>query len=235
MKYMLIAAAFVLSIGNYAVAAEKKPLKSVNTSEFTTDTQVMLQNSGDKHVALVWWIPNEFWQASMARDTNTSEADKKAVLNSMAGVSLLAVVQADITSLGAFQYYSKEEIEKKMLVSFTDTSGKSQKLVPLQTINPNLEIVLGMFKPVLGAAMGNLGNNMHFYVFNDKSGNSGRLLDPYQKGQINVQLARKDAAVMKASIELPLNSLFVPRKCPNGKSAHISWQYCPWSGERLED
>ena len=83
--------------------------------------------------------------------------------------------------------------------------------------------------------MGNLGKNMHFYVLNDKSKSFPRLLDPYRKGQINIQLSRKDDVLMTASIEMPLNSLFVPRKCPNGKDAHISWKYCPWTGKRLEE
>jgi hypothetical protein len=132
-------------------------------------------------------------------------------------------------------FYSKEEIKKNMIISFVDAGGKRQRLSLMQTINPDLEVVLAVFKPILGSAMGNLGNNMHFYVLNDKSKTSGRLLDPYQKGLISVKLANKNMDRMFADIEMPLNSLFVPRKCPNGKDAHVSWEYCPWSGTRLED
>lgn len=234
MKKLLVAVMLALAFSSHAMAAEKKALKDIDSNEFTTDTQVMLQGSGDKHVALAWWIPNEFWQSVLERDKNTSEADKKAILDAMSGTSLLAIVQADITPLGAFKYYSKEEIEKKMQISFSDATGKSHKLKPLQSIDPNLEVVLGLFKPILSSAMGNLGSNLHFYVLNDKS-NSSRLMDPYLRGQLTIQLAKKESALMTANIELPLNSLFVPRKCPNGKPAHISWQYCPWNGERLAE
>lgn len=234
MKKLFVAIMLALAFGSHTLAVEKKALKDIDSNEFTTDTQVMLQASGDKHVALAWWIPNEFWQSILARDKNTSEADKKAMLDAISGTSLLAIVQADITPLGAFKYYSMEEIEKKMQISFTDAAGKSYKLKPLQSIDPNLEVVLGMFKPILSSAMGNLGSNLHFYVLNDKS-NASRLMNPYQKGQLTIQLARKESALMAANIELPLNSLFIPRKCPNGKPAHISWQYCPWNGERLAE
>lgn len=234
MKKRLVALMLALAFSGHAMAVEKKALRDIDTNAFTTDTQVMLQGSGDKHVALAWWIPNEFWQSILERDKNTSEADKRAMLDALAGTSLLAIVQADITPLGAFKYYSKDEIEKKMRLSFADAAGKSHKLKPLQEIDPNLEAVLGMFKPILSSAMGNLGSNMHFYVLNDKA-NASRLINPYQKGQLTIQLARKEAALMAANIELPLNSLFVPRKCPNGKAAHISWQYCPWNGERLAE
>ena len=83
--------------------------------------------------------------------------------------------------------------------------------------------------------MGNLGSNMHFYVLNDRAKSVSRLLDPYRKGQIEIQLERRDKVLMDGSIEMPINALFVTRKCPNGKDAHISWKYCPWSGKKLEE
>ncbi len=234
MKKLLISFIIVLA-ATCAMAAEKKLLKDVNIDAFTSDTQVLPIGAGDNHVALAWWIPNEFWESILSRDMTTSETDKKAMLDAMSGISLLAVVQADITRLGAFKFYSKEEIEKKMLVTFVAAGGKRQRLSLMQTINPDLEVVLGTFKPILGAAMGNFGNNMHFYVLNDKSKSSLRLIDPYRKGLISIKLAKRNGSLMIANIEMPLNSLFVPRKCPNGKDAHISWKYCPWTGKLLED
>lgn len=233
MKKLLIAIVIVSTVSTYSMAAEKKSLKDVDTEAFASDTQVTLKGAGDNHMALAWWIPSEFWQALFSRDTTTSKAVKKAMLEAMSGVSLLAVVQADITVFGAFKFYSKEEIEENMILSFSGADGKKQRLSPMQTIDPDLEVVLGVFKPILGAAMGNFGNHMHFYVLNDKSESSQRLLDPYRRGQINIQLARRDEVLMDASLEMPINALFVPRKCPNGKDAHISWKYCPWTGKRL--
>ena len=222
-------------VATYSMAAEKKPIKDIDTDAFTSDTQVTPEGAGDNHMAFVWWIPNEFWESILSRDTTTSESNKKALLDAMSGISLIAIVQADISAFGTFNFYSKEEIEQSMKLSFTDADGKKQRLLPVQTITPDLEVVLGVFKPILGAAMGNLGNNMHFYVLNDSSKSSPRLLDPYQKGQIDIQLARRDKVLMDAGIEMPINALFVPRKCPNGKDAHISWVYCPWTGQRLEE
>ena len=235
MKKLLIAVMIVSMVTAYSIAAEKKPIKDLDTDALTRDTQVVPEGAGDDHVALAWWIPSEFWESLLARDPNTSESSKRAMLNAMSGISLLTVVQADISSFGAFNFYSKEEIEKNMKVSYSDADGRKHSLSPMKTIDPDLNLVLGVFKPILGAAMGNLGNNMHFYVLNDKSKSSPRLLDPYREGQINIQLAKRDNLLMDASIELPINALFVPRKCPNGKDAHISWKYCPWTGKELEN
>ena len=235
MKKLIFSVMIVLTISNYSIATEKTPLKKVDIDAFTTDTQVSIPGIGDDHIALVWWIPNEFWEVIFSQDETISKTQQDELLDAMSGISMLAVVQGDITSFGAFKFYSKEVIETQMLVSFTDASGKRKKISLIQAVNPDLEILLSMFKPILGAAMGNMGNNFHFYVLNDKSNFSYRLLNPYREGYINVQLAKKNDEIMTANIELPLNSLFVPRKCPNGKNAHISWKYCPWSGIRLEE
>lgn len=228
---LVIMVAFLVSIAD---AATPRPITAVATDELTTDTQVTPAGAGDNHVALCWWVPIEFWQALFSRDTTTSDVDKKNMLATLRGVSMVAIVQADISTMGAFRFYSKEEIEKSVTISFADGAGKRIRVRPLQDIDPDLEILLGVFKPILGAAMGNLGQNLHFYVMNDKTPAGTRFMDPYQSGVIEFQLAKRSGELMKAEIPLPLNSLFVPRKCPNGKDAHISWRYCPWTGKALE-
>lgn len=233
MKRLFISCLMVVLFATGAFAVEKKALRDVDSDSFTSDTQVSFEGSGDDHISIAWWIPNEFWEALFARDTNTAEDEKRGMLDALSGVSLLAIVQADVSMLGAFNFYSKEEIEKKMVLSYEDARGSVEELSVLQKINPDLEIVIGIFKPILGAAMGNLGTNMHFYVLSDKSKFSSRMLDPYREGVLNIQLSRRDKVVLSAGISMPLNSLYIPRRCPNGKDAHISWKYCPWSGKRL--
>ena len=233
MNKIIIASLIASTITAFSI--EKKPLEQVNIDAFTEDTQVMPIGSGDNHIAIIWWIPTEYWESILLRDTSTSKADKKAMIDTLSGTSLLAVAQADISQLGAFKLYSKKGISKKMTISCTSADGENVKLSPIKEINPDLEVVLGTFKPILGAALGHLGKSLHFFVLNDKSKSSKRLLDPYSKGQIRIKIPRKDKVVLNANIDLPLNSLFVPRKCPNGKDAHISWSYCPWTGKNLAE
>lgn len=215
-------------------AAERKPLASVEADAFIKDTQVTMVGAGDDHVALAWWIPQEFWASTLARDPSISEKDKKEMLDTLEGVSLLSVVQADISAFGSFDFYSKAEIEEQMKLAVVTREEKSLRIAPLDEISGDLEILLGVLKPILGAAMGSMGNNMHFYVLDDTTESPARLLDPYLEGKLDIELRRRDGARLHANIETPLNSLFVPRRCPNGKEAHISWNYCPWSGKKLD-
>ena len=97
MKKLLILPMIVLTATTYSMAAEKKPIKEINTDAFTKDTQVMLKGTGSNHIALAWWIPNEFWDSILSRDTTINETNKKAMINAISGVSLLAIVQADVS------------------------------------------------------------------------------------------------------------------------------------------
>lgn len=235
MRWLLMVVLVISMLAGRAEAAEKRPVAEIDSDSLMVDTQVSPRGQGDDHVALVWWIPNEFWESVFARDDFTPEADKNAMLDAIEGVSMVAVVQADITPFGAFRFYSKREVEREMSLTFVDAEGGVTPLKPMKNIGEELELVLGTFKPILGAAMGNLGQNMHFYVLDDRDKDNARLVDPYEKGRIDIQMSRRDDVKMKTEIEMPLNALFVPRKCPNGKDAHVSWVFCPWTGERLED
>jgi hypothetical protein len=222
-----------IMISPNSIAGERLPLRDVNTDELINDTRAVIRGAGDNHVALAMWLPNEFWASVLSRDEGTSESDKNALMDLMSGISLLIVVQADISHFGSFSFYTREEIQKNMKLSFSAEEGNKQTLSIVQKIDPDLEMVLNLFKPILGGAMGNLGDHMHFYVLNDKTKSSPRLLDPYGGGQIDIHLTRRDKEVLSAGIDLPVNALFVPRKCPNGKDAHISWKFCPWTGVPL--
>lgn len=235
MKKLVLGVLVLFMATSYLMAAEKMPLEGVEDDRLLKDTQVFIKGGGDKHLAMMWWIPKEYWESVFSRDETISESVKNVVLDTMSGVSLLALVQADVTELGAFEFYGKDEIEKNMGISFSNIDGNRYKISPVKDVESDLATIIQEFKPILGAAMGNLGENMHFYVISDKSKDTARLLDPYRPGKISLELANRDRVLLQGRIELPLDALFVPRKCSNGKDAHISWKYCPWSGKKLED
>ncbi|MBW4643856.1 MAG: hypothetical protein KME23_12850 [Goleter apudmare HA4340-LM2] len=56
---------------------------------------------------------------------------------------------------------------------------------------------------------------------------------PYKSGKLNISFNGKGNQQIGSVVNLPLNSLFIPRLCPNGKPAHVSWKYCPWDGTPL--
>jgi hypothetical protein len=222
----------LLLLASPAFAVDRKPIAEVNLVTMAKDAQTNPVGAGDDHFAFAWWVPKEYWQAVMAHNANTPDEAKKQVLEALDNVSLLAVVQADV-SIGDFDFYSKEEVDNNLRITYLSEQGK-RKLKIKEDIDPGLRDLLQVLKPVLAGAMGNMGQSVHFYVIEDQTAR-GRIIDPYSEGTIEVQLASRDGKALEGNIELPINSLFIPRKCPNGKEAHISWKYCPWTGEKLEE
>ena len=218
-----------------ASAAQQKPLVLVSTDAIATEAQITPEGTSNDNVALVWWVPNEFWGALFAQDQRASKEESEQFLNALEGTSLFAVVQADIGMFGSFDFYSKTDVENNMKISFVKESGETQPITPLQDIDEDLKLFLSMFKPMLQAAMGNLGENFHFYVLPDINENGTRLIDPYKKGTLKFTLKDSKNKALTGGINLPLDSLFIPRKCENGKNAHISWDYCPWSGKKIKE
>ena len=215
-------------------AVERKKLSAIDTDKLTTDTQVTA-TCGDDHLNLVWWIPHEFWQATFVNDQSTSETDKREILDTMKPYSILAICQADISNFGAFKFYSKSEVLNKLVLKVESANGRVREITPVKNVDSDLDIMLSAFKPILSAAMGNLGENLHFYVLKDTDGAGNRQIDPYSAGSLGIQMRERDGTRLETSIELPLNSLYVPRKCPNGKDARVTWKFCPWSGQKLSD
>lgn len=221
-----------LILNSYSI--DRKSIIEVSTDDLLINTQLSLKGVSEDHTGIVWWLPNEFWESTYARDTTTSDKDKSAMLAAVEGVSLLGVVQADISPLGSFKFYPKEDVQKNMVITFTGKDGKSRRVPVEKDINPDLKVLLGIIKPMLAQAIGNMGENLHFFVLKDKDEDGNRILDPYEGGVLNFKLKEFSGRDIFANIYLPLNSLYVPRNCPNGRPADVTWDYCPWSGEKLD-
>ena len=229
----LIVASMIITTST-VYALEKKPINSIDTDKLIEDTQFSA-SCGDDHMNFLWWIPCEFWQATFMKDKTLSESDKKQILNTFSPYSLLLICQADISAFGSFNFYSKDEIGSKLDITFKSKNGSLIKLTPLKDVNPDLQLLLNMFKPIFTAAAGNMGKNMNFFVLEDYDSKHKRNIDPYRFGTLNFRIGKRNGELMRTQLDFPLNSLYVPRKCPNGKEAHVTWKYCPWTGKKLED
>ena len=231
MKFLntFLALGLALPLCANAGAFEKKQPKDVDISAMTNETQRTSYAGG---VHLAWWIPPEYWEASLSRDGNVTDAARKQVLDTLRGYSMLAVVQAEVGALGNFTFYERDAVIKGLKLELSD--GKDwASLVPLAEVPQKLAPLLKVLGPILSSAMGPMGQNMNFFVLDDQK-KGGRLISPYEPGMLRITLSdNKGVKLEPLLIEFPLDSLYVPRRCPNGKPAHVSWMVCPWDGSKL--
>ncbi|GAH37683.1 unnamed protein product, partial [marine sediment metagenome] len=150
-----IAVAVLCLLTSAGLALEKRPIDKVDTDELIKNTQTKVP-SGHRHVSIIWWIPPEFWEATFAKDQNTSEAGKKRMIAALKPYSLLAVLQADISDFGVFTFYDKEEVETGLKIRFRPADGEPYQITPSKNASPDVKMLLSVIKPILTAAMGNL-------------------------------------------------------------------------------
>ncbi|MDH5618858.1 MAG: hypothetical protein OEZ11_09465, partial [Gammaproteobacteria bacterium] len=130
------------------------------------------------------------------------------------------------------QFFEKGQIMEGLKVEYVRANGDVETISHTLPSDPDLRIMLDQMRPILAQAMGSLGQNFYFFPLPDVDKKGNRMVSPYEKGVLRVQLMNNDVP-SSVELDLPLDSLFVPRLCPNGKPAHVSWNFCPWSGKKL--
>lgn len=215
-------------------AVQKLPLEQVLSEQLTQDAR--LTSHSDNSMTLVWWMPPEFWAASFSKEKDIDAATREEMLKSIRPYSVLVVIRADVSPLGSFHFHDYTTVTRSINASVINAQGKGVPLTLVDKPTAEFQGLLNVMKPMMGAAMGNMGANMHFLVFSDMAGDGSRLASPYLPGRIHVDFTGKTRKSAESyDIETPLNALFVPRLCPNGKPAHVSWTVCPWDGSKLPE
>ena len=215
------------------LAQERKELGDIDTDALMSDTQISAPCEAD-HMNLIWAIPIEFWKAAFASDPSMTPAQRAQIIGALEEYVIFGIVQADIGDAGEFDFYSEAEVRNAVEMGFTDANGTTRKITPTDQIGTEAQQLIATLKPMLSAAMGSMGQNLHFIPVDDDAGEAGRTWDPYAPGVLHFHLKTRAGKTLKGEMEGPVNALFVPRKCPNGKNAHISWKFCPWTGEELK-
>lgn len=224
--------ALALIIGSTAAfASERKPIEDVDLNRLIEEIQVM--GGANDSVELIWWIPQEFWETTLTQDPTLSSEQTKAILDVLRPYTVIAAVQADITPMGSFKFFDRDRVASGLGVEVVRPGGKTVSLPQGQVTDSDVKLLLEQMRPILAAALGNLGQNFHFFALNDLDEDGNRIASPYEEGVLRAQLMPSKGGATVLEIPLPLDALMVPRICPNGKPAHVSWSYCPWSGEKL--
>lgn len=208
-------------------------MADIDMDALTGDMQISAPGGSD-HMNLIWAIPIEFWKVAFAADPSMTPAQRAKFIGALEEYVVIGIVQADIGVAGDFDFYSEGEVRKELKMSFTDAEGKTRPITPTDQVGQDAQEMLEGLKPMLSAAMGNMGQNLHFIVINDDAGEAGRTWDPYAVGVLHVDLKTRDGETLNGKMDGPINALFTPRKCPNGKDAHVTWKFCPWTGEALK-
>ncbi len=90
----------MLSLTCSALAIERKSADEIDINALTNQTQAV--GADANKIDLAWWIPVEFWEASLGQTEDMHEAQIAQMLGVLRNYDVLAIIQADISPFGAF-------------------------------------------------------------------------------------------------------------------------------------
>ena len=194
----LATAGMILGGGEKAAAQDQKS----DVTEVVRDTQKITNENGEMN--LVWWLPEEFWKASVAANPGATPAQLEVFLKVVHPYFIVGVGSGKIGPFAAITY--RTEAEVRGLVQLKDNEGNIYKPLPEEKIDASVSALLGLMKPGLVRAVGPLGENIHFFVFPGSRKDGTSVCDPMKEGVCEVDLGER---VFKW--RLPLGSVLPSR------------------------
>jgi hypothetical protein len=204
--------------------AQNKKFEDVSIDALMTETQY--GSDDPDRLDLIWWIPTEYWNVVFSQDPSTSQSDTDEVIKLVGDYVFIMVLKGSIGTFGGITYEDEAQIKKQVSVTY---KGTKLKIVETKDLGAYTVNFLSMMKPMMKNMMGDMGENMQFYVFENPGKEDIIPIDPYSNETLTFNLGSFEKNVM-----LPLGSLLQEKMCPETKELHSGkWTFCPYHGVKL--
>ena len=198
----------------------------INLNDLTQETQKMSQSADE--LTLIWWIPEEYWVVSFKQAPNMTETQIEEFVKVLRPYTLIVAVDGKIGAFGGATYVPKATIEQS--IQIVDSNGEAFKPLTQDKIDADTTNFLSMMKPVFSNMLGPMGQNMHFFLFPQKSSKGNDIAKATEEGSFTVKLGKREF-----SWRLPIGSVLPPKTCPDGcEGLSGAWKFCPWHGSALK-
>jgi hypothetical protein len=225
---VLMTAALALSATVLAAEPEVSPrsAEALRIDQVIADTQ--RTSSDPDSLDLVWWLVPQFWEASLARQKEISPETRAEIIRLFTENVVVAAVKGRMGTLRVESFLDDDAIRESLRL--VDSRGNRHAPVPAAEVDSALRAMLGALQPMLAGVIGQLGDNLNFYVFPAGSEDGARPFDPIGQGRVMIELDG-----LSYEFRLPLGSLLNPRFDPDtGEEFPGKYLYSPYSGRRLQ-
>jgi len=207
------------------IQAQSNRQFEIDLIKFTQETQKMSQDH-DK-MNLVWWIPVNFWKETFKRDPSVSRKDAEEFIDAIDDYVMVAIVDATIDDYGTASYKSYYNIKNNL--SILDRNQEEYLPLSSDKVSSEANELLSAFKPIMANMLGNLGQNMHIFLFPKKDSRGVIIDDPKTEGSFTV-----NSGSSSYKWKLPLISLYPVMPCEKcQEECSTAWHYCPWCGTQF--
>jgi len=192
--------------------------------KLVSETQRMSQSA--KNLTLVWWIPTEFWDASLAQNPGITEAQRKEFTEVLDRYVVVAVASVDIGAFGGMTPKSRDAVMENTEVKI---GGSVCAVLDDSEVSPDASNFVRMMKPMMANMLGQFGQGIEFILYSNIGNNGERLIRATEKGRL-------DCIAFGNAFEwtLPLGSLLPPRFDPKtGQEFPGDYLFNPYTRTKL--
>lgn len=197
--------------------------RGANLQQLVQETQRVSVENGQ--ITMVWWIPQQFWDASLSASGVMSPTGKAQVLQALQDYMIFGLVHAKSGIGGITDASSKEDL---LLNTTLEIGGQTVQPLAPESLSPAAAAILGGFKPGLERTMGQFGASMQILIY--PALRAGKpLIDPSAAGTFRFTLYGQTF-----TWHLPLASL-LPPKFDRGTHEQFpgNYDFNPYTGAKL--
>jgi hypothetical protein len=196
--------------------------RAMDVQQLIHETQRM--SAASQQVTFVWWMPQEFWEASVSNNPALSPGGRAQVLAALDDYMIFVIERAKIT-MASLDARSKSEMLSNARLEIGD---KTIDPIAPENLTPTAQAYLVSFKPYLAGMLGKTGQSVEMVIYPSKQGDQ-RLIDPLKPGSFKYTLYDQTF-----TWRLPLASLLPPKVDPKtGEEFPGSYEFNPYTGESL--
>ncbi|MFT5890874.1 MAG: hypothetical protein ACI9Y7_000972 [Dokdonia sp.] len=215
-KHIFVIIVFILSITT--LAAQQKAEK-VEVIDMVKD--LILTKKVESNIKQVWWLPSEYWRFALADTPNIGEEVILDIESKLKGYSLFSVVNSDINPFDGFKI-------KDAVVTIVNNNAILTP-IPDEEVPADIKELINLLRPTLASMVGQLGEQMIFYVFKNDLEDGTTAISPYNTGKLDVKVNGTGFIY-----RLPLQSMVEKKTClEDQEQLNGNWEYCPWHGTKL--
>ena len=192
-------AGFIVMWG-WAGMADLHAQTPVDLEALIQETQRMSQSPDE--LTLVWWLPEEFWAASLAQDPSLDKDETEVFLSALRPYTLIVVVDGRVGNFGSVTYHTEATVRSNLVLK--DDQGVTYSPLSNDAVDAETKSLLQIMKPLIGNTLGPLGQNMHFVLF--QSNQRKAIVDARKTGALRVFFREKEF-----KFRLPLGSVLPPK------------------------
>jgi hypothetical protein len=231
-----------LCSGQQASSPAKPAANPTTTVEITLseepeiDIQAIVKETEQVEVrrlkmGVFWWVPTEFWEASVRKQGFSAEQARKVFLP-FRSYNVFIVAVGDL-GLATASWTGEADLKKSLLLR--DQHGNTYK--PLAETPNDVGAMVEVMRPVFKNLLGSVGEGLKFVLFPAKDPGGNVFADPRKSSEIFLDVSElMGISTRTYTWRLPLSSIMPPKYCPIGKEkVEANWKYCPWHGNKLDE